>query len=156
MPHPSGSAEMKVLAFTLFCLFIAVNEAKVYERCELARKLKNSRLDVSSGYSIADWVCLAYYESRFNSRAVGPPNRNGSRDYGIFQINSRWWCSNGKGTTANGCRSSCSAFTDDDITNDIACAKRIVKDPNGIRAWVAWVKYCQGKNLTRWTQGCRL
>ncbi|XP_003225844.1 lysozyme C, milk isozyme [Anolis carolinensis] len=147
---------MKVLAFVLLCLFIAVSEAKVYEKCELAKILKISKMDVSSGYSLDNWVCLAYHESRFDSKAVGPPNWDGSRDYGIFQINSRWWCSNGEGTTANGCKTSCSAFTTDDITDDITCAKRIVRDPNGIRAWVAWVNHCEGRDLSSWTKDCSL
>lgn len=52
-------------------------------------------------------ICLAFYESSFNTNAVGPKNYDGSRDYGIFQINSRWWCTNGAGKSANGCRISC-------------------------------------------------
>ncbi|XP_053154369.1 lysozyme C, milk isozyme-like [Hemicordylus capensis] len=147
---------MKVLALTIFCLLIAVNEAKVYERCELARLLKRHGMDRYYGYSLANWVCMAYYESRFNSRVVGPRNSNGSHDYGIFQINSRWWCSNGQGKTSNGCKSSCSKFINDDITDDIACAKRIVRDPNRMDAWVAWRKYCKGKDLSKWTHGCNV
>uniref|UniRef100_A0A6J0TY44 Lysozyme C, milk isozyme-like n=1 Tax=Pogona vitticeps TaxID=103695 RepID=A0A6J0TY44_9SAUR len=145
-----------LLAITFLCLLVAVNEAKVFEKCELASILKRHGMDGYYGYSLGNWICMAYYESRFNSRAVGPTNSNGSRDYGIFQINSRWWCSNGQGRTANGCKSSCSAFTDDNITNDIQCAKRIVQDPNRMDAWVAWRKYCKGKNLSSWTRGCKL
>ncbi|KAH0628950.1 hypothetical protein JD844_010615 [Phrynosoma platyrhinos] len=126
---------MKVLVFTLLCLFIAINEAKVFSRCELAARLKRGGLDGYYGYSLGNWICMAYHESRYNSRAVGRPNWDKSRDYGIFQINSRWWCSNGQGKTANGCKSSCSAFTNDDITDDINCAKRIVRDPNRMNAW---------------------
>ncbi|KAH0628954.1 hypothetical protein JD844_010622 [Phrynosoma platyrhinos] len=99
---------MKVLVFTLLCLFIAISEAKVFSRCELAARLKRSGLDGYRGYSLGNWICMAYHESRYNSRAVGQPNSDKSRNYGIFQINSRWWCSNGQGKTANGCQSSCS------------------------------------------------
>lgn len=31
----------------------------------------------------------AYQESRYNADAISPPNRNGSRDYGLLQINER-------------------------------------------------------------------
>ncbi|KAM3844093.1 lysozyme C, milk isozyme-like [Vipera latastei] len=147
---------MKALVLALLFLFIVANEAKVYSKCELASILKRNGLDGYYGYALGNWICMAYYESRYNSRAVGPRNSDGSRDYGIFQINSRWWCNNYQGRTANGCNKPCSAFTNDDIADDIVCAKRIVRDPQRMNAWVAWKKYCKGKNLSKWTSGCRL
>ncbi|XP_070597199.1 lysozyme C-1-like [Erythrolamprus reginae] len=147
---------MKALALALLLLFIAANEAKVYSKCELATILKRNGMDGYRGVKLGDWICMAYHESRYNSRAVGPRNTDGSRDYGIFQINSRYWCNNNQGPTANGCNKSCSDFTNDDITNDIACAKRIVRDPQGMGAWVAWRNHCKGRDLSQWTRGCRL
>ncbi|KAM3848168.1 lysozyme C, milk isozyme-like [Vipera latastei] len=126
---------MKALVYTLLFLFIAGSETKVYSRCELARRLKQSGMDGYVGVSLGNWVCMAYHESHYDTKAVSPINDNGSRDYGIFQINSRYWCNNNQGRTANGCNKPCSAFTDDDITDDIACAKRVVRDPNGMTAW---------------------
>uniref|UniRef100_A0A8C6X561 Glycosyl hydrolases family 22 (GH22) domain-containing protein n=1 Tax=Naja naja TaxID=35670 RepID=A0A8C6X561_NAJNA len=147
---------MKALVLAVLFLFIAANEAKVYSKCELASILKRNGMDRYYGYSLGNWICMAYYESRYNSRAVGPRNWDGSRDYGIFQINSRWWCNNYQGRTANGCKKPCSAFTNDDITDDIICAKRIVRDPQRMNAWVAWRNHCKGTNLSQWTSGCRL
>ncbi|XP_054859658.1 lysozyme C, milk isozyme-like [Eublepharis macularius] len=147
---------MKVLSLALLFLFVAVNEARVFGKCELARIFKQHGLDGYAGYSLGNWVCLAYYESSYNSRTVGPRNSDGSRDYGIFQINSRWWCSNGEGKTSNGCHTSCSSFTNDDITDDINCAKTIVRDPNKMGAWVAWKNRCRGTDLSKWTSGCGL
>nr|XP_056711996.1 lysozyme C, milk isozyme-like [Euleptes europaea] len=148
---------MKVQAFAaLLFLLIAVNEAVVFEKCELARRLKNAGMSGYYGYSLGDWICMAYHESRFNTAAVGPPNSDGSRDYGIFQINSRWWCSNGQGRTANGCHTSCNNFLTNDISDDIECAKRVVRDPNRMNAWVAWRNNCKGRNLSHWTSGCQL
>lgn len=50
-------------------------------------------------------VCLTEWESHYNTQAV---NHNvGSTDYGIFQINSRWWCDDHQTQTANGCRIDC-------------------------------------------------
>ncbi|XP_054859885.1 lysozyme C, milk isozyme-like [Eublepharis macularius] len=146
---------MKTQALVTFLfLLISVNEARVFKRCELATILRNAGLDGYYGYSLGNWLCMAYYESNFNSRAVGRPNSDGSRDYGIFQINSRWWCSNGQGRTANACHTSCSNFVNDDISDDIECAKRVVRDPNRMGAWVAWRKHCKGRNLSGWTAGC--
>ncbi|XP_032068107.1 lysozyme C, milk isozyme-like [Thamnophis elegans] len=147
---------MKALILTLLFLFIAANEAKVYTKCELASILKRNGMDGYYGYSLGNWICLAYYETNYNSGLVGEPNWDGSRNYGIFQINSRWWCNNYQGHTANHCKKSCSAFTNDDITDDIACAKRIVREPQGMDAWFAWKNHCKGTNLSEWTWGCGL
>uniref|UniRef100_A0A8C6X4Z4 Lysozyme n=1 Tax=Naja naja TaxID=35670 RepID=A0A8C6X4Z4_NAJNA len=99
------------LALTFLFLLIAVNEAKVFTKCELASILKGKGMDGYHGYSLGNWICMAYHESRYNSRAVGPRNSDGSRDYGIFQINSRYWCKNNQGPTANGCNKPCSGKT---------------------------------------------
>ncbi|XP_075061202.1 lysozyme C-1-like [Mixophyes fleayi] len=139
------------LAFFL-CLYLG-SEGKVYNRCELYRIFKATGLAGYRGHSAANWICLAYYESRYNTKAV---NNNGpSRDYGIFQINSKWWCNDGKTSGAkNACGISCQSLLNDNINDDIECAKRVVRDPNGISAWVAWRNHCKGKNLSRFTAGC--
>ncbi|KAM6474751.1 lysozyme C, milk isozyme-like isoform 4-T4 [Liasis olivaceus] len=147
---------MKALVLTLLFLFLAASEAKVFTRCELASLLKRHGLDGYYGYKLGNWVCMAYHESRYNTQAGGWPNSDGSHDYGIFQINSRWWCNNKQGHTSNGCKKLCSAFTNDDITDDVDCGKRIVCDPNKMGAWVAWRNNCKGRDLSKWTRGCRL
>ncbi|XP_070592195.1 lysozyme C-3-like [Erythrolamprus reginae] len=147
---------MKALTLTLLFLFIAANEAKVFQMCELSSVLKRSGMDGYRRVTLGDWNCMAYHESRFNSQAVGPPNTDGSRGYGIFQINNSLWCDNKQGPTANGCNKPCSAFTNDDITDDIECAKRIVRDPQGMNAWPAWRNHCKGRDVSSSIQGCRL
>ncbi|XP_007445368.1 lysozyme C-like, partial [Python bivittatus] len=99
---------MKALVLTLLFLFLAASEAIEFTRCGLASFLKRHGLDGFHGYKLGNWVCMAYHESRYNTKAVGRPNPDGSRDYGIFQINSRWWCNNKQGRTANGCKKLCS------------------------------------------------
>ncbi|XP_040180288.1 lysozyme C-1-like [Rana temporaria] len=144
---------------TVFCLLLialfAASEAKVFTKCELAQVLKNGGLDGYYGYSLANWMCLAYYESRYTTNAV---NDNGwSTDYGIFQINSYWWCNDGNTSGAiGGCNISCNSLMNDDITDDITCAKRVVRDPNGMGAWVAWNNYCKNKDLSSFVSGCAL
>ncbi|XP_070592194.1 lysozyme C-1-like [Erythrolamprus reginae] len=124
---------MKALVLTLLFLLIAANEAKKISCCDLASLLKQNDIDGYKKTSLEDWVCMAYHESKYNSQVVGPPNTD--RDYGIFQINSGYWCNNNQGPTANKCNKLCSDFTNDDITDDIACAKRIVRDHKGMNAW---------------------
>ncbi|XP_041825145.1 bypass of stop codon protein 1-like [Melanotaenia boesemani] len=41
--------------------------------------------------------------------------------YGIFQLSDSHFCDSGYRSSKNLCRSSCSAFADDDITDDVAC-----------------------------------
>merc|ERR1711872_580804 len=94
---------------------------KVYERCELAREL----IDVH-GFdrgSLGNWVCLTQYESGYNTAATND-NVDGSRDYGIFQINDNFWCDPNVGAGAD-CGISCSSLLDSSITDDVTCAKII-------------------------------
>ncbi|KAL0963180.1 hypothetical protein UPYG_G00350770 [Umbra pygmaea] len=135
-------------------LFVAVASAKEFDRCDLARKLKAAGMDGYRGNSLPNWVCLAKWESDYNTQATNH-NTDGSTDYGIFQINSRWWCNDGKTPRAsNGCGISCSQLLSDDLTVAINCAKRVVRDPNGIGAWVAWRNHCKNRDLQSYVQGC--
>uniref|UniRef100_A0A674JNF5 lysozyme n=1 Tax=Terrapene triunguis TaxID=2587831 RepID=A0A674JNF5_9SAUR len=85
---------MKVLPILgLFLLPVAAH-GKIYERCELARAIKRLRLDGYWGYSLGHCKSAALEEI--------------STDYGIFQINSRWWCNDGKTPRAkNACGIQC-------------------------------------------------
>ncbi|XP_072570889.1 lysozyme C-like [Paramormyrops kingsleyae] len=132
---------------------LAIANGKIFTRCDLARKLKASGMDGYKGYSLANWVCLAKWESDYNTASINR-NSDGSTDYGIFQINSRWWCNNHKTPTSNGCGIDCSALQSDNIDVAIQCAKRVARDPNGISAWVAWRNKCKGKDLSSYVAGC--
>ncbi|KAI4895954.1 hypothetical protein NFI96_020226 [Prochilodus magdalenae] len=113
-------------------LLVTAASAKRFTRCELARTLKAAGMS-DVGVSLANWVCLANAESGYNTQATNK-NSDGSTDYGIFQINNRWWCSNGQYPSHNICRISCSELLTDDISTAIQCAKTIVRQ-QGITAW---------------------
>uniref|UniRef100_A0A8C6TUH3 lysozyme n=1 Tax=Neogobius melanostomus TaxID=47308 RepID=A0A8C6TUH3_9GOBI len=99
---------MKMQGVAVFLLLCAVAvQGKVFDRCEWARLLKRSGMDNYRGVSLKDWVCLTQHESNYNTRATNR-NTDGSTDYGIFQINSRWWCRDGGVSAANGCGINCS------------------------------------------------
>nr|KAF6374485.1 lysozyme [Pipistrellus kuhlii] len=99
-----------LLTLGLLLLSVAV-QAKVYERCELARTLKRLGLDGYRGVSLANWMCLARWESSYNTRATNYNPGDRSTDYGIFQINSRYWCNDGKTPrSSNACGISCSGW----------------------------------------------
>ncbi|XP_030071317.1 lysozyme C [Microcaecilia unicolor] len=149
---------MKTLLLILGAfLTLPASDGKVFERCEFAARAKSLGLDGFRGYSLPNWVCTAFHESRFNTRATNFNRIDNSTDYGILQINSRWWCFDGKTPRSkNACGINCSELMTDDITASVICAKRVVSDPAGMGAWVAWRNYCQGRDLSEWIKGCRL
>nr|BAV53528.1 c-type lysozyme [Lithochromis rubripinnis]BAV53529.1 c-type lysozyme [Lithochromis rubripinnis] len=138
----------------VFLLLITVASAIVFERCDWARKLKANGMDGYRGVSLANWVCLTKHESNYNTKATNR-NTDGSTDFGIFQINSRWWCNDRRIHSANGCNIDCNVLLTDDVTPAINCAKRIVRE-QGITAWVAWRARCQGQDLRPYLSGCGL
>lgn len=143
-----------LLTLGLLLLSVAV-QAKVYERCEFARTLKAHGMDGYGRVKLADWVCLAKHESDYDTRATNYNPGDQSTDYGIFQINSRYWCNDGKTPGAvNACGIPCSALLQDDITQAIQCAKRVVRDPQGIKAWVAWRNHCANRDVSQYVRGC--
>ena len=79
--------KLLILSILIFATSNQIN-AKIYTKCELARKLDGT----FSRNKLPDWMCLVKHESSYNSRTKGPRNKNGSYDYGIFQINDKYWC----------------------------------------------------------------
>ncbi|XP_017781869.1 PREDICTED: lysozyme C-like [Nicrophorus vespilloides] len=111
---------------------------KVYDRCELAREL----LDVHEipEHQVATWVCLARHESEYNTSALNP----GSGDHGLFQISELYWCS----PHGYACGVPCRDLRDDDIEDDVICARRIHREHkrlsgDGFNAWVVYNAYCK-------------
>ncbi|CAG0895911.1 unnamed protein product [Cyprideis torosa] len=126
--------------------------AKVYGRCELARELVN--VHGISRAAVGDWVCLMYRESRYRTYATHT-NSNGSKDYGILQINNRYWCD----PPTNGCNMSCRNLLNNDLRDDMKCAKIIYKEwqrrpLGGFSAWNGWKYGCRGKDVEAYVRDC--
>ncbi|XP_062130804.1 lysozyme E-like [Drosophila sulfurigaster albostrigata] len=110
---------------------------RTMDRCSLAREM--SDLGVPRD-QLARWTCIADHKSNYRTGVVGPENFDGSHDYGIFQINSFYWCQPANGRFShNECALSCNALLIDDITNSVRCSQKIL----GIQGWSAWVG-CEG------------
>ncbi|XP_008846386.1 sperm acrosome membrane-associated protein 3 [Nannospalax galili] len=141
-----------VLAYLLSYLLTS-SKAKVFSRCELTKVLNDFGLDGFRGYNLADWICLAYYTSGFNTAAVDH-EADGSTNNGIFQISSRKWC---KTLTPNGlnlCRMYCTDLLNENLKDSVVCIMKIAQEPQGLGLWEAWRHHCQGKDLTDWVDGC--
>lgn len=136
----------------IVCIVACVAEAKKFTRCDLAKELAKNK-SIPKG-DIKTYVCIAEGESGYNTKATNR-NKNGSTDYGIFQINNNWWCKDPKKPgRPNGCKIPCSSLVDDKITDDIKCAV-VIKKQQGFKAWVAWRNKCKGKNLDKYVKGCK-
>lgn len=121
-----------------FCILI---QARIYNKCALARRLYRLGMPF---YELDDWICLVEGESSFNTKAINPSNVDGSVDWGLFQINDRYWCKPADGRpSTNSCRMPCRLLLSDDIRFSVACAKYI-RRIQGFSAWVAWNNRCQG------------
>nr|XP_014085207.1 lysozyme 1-like [Bactrocera oleae] len=119
----------------------APTQTRRLQRCELAGQLYI--LDVPKS-ELSLWLCIAHYESRYNTHVVGNRNADGSSDYGLFQISSRYWCQPDNGTkyyAFNECNVKCSALLLDDITEAVACA-RTIQRRQGWSAWSVYSVYC--------------
>lgn len=144
-------------ALLILGLLSVTIQGKIYERCEFSRALKRLGIGSLKGVCLANWVCLAAWDSSYNTWTTNYNPISKSTNYGIFQINRHYWCNDGKNLHAvNACCISCNALLQDVITQAVACAKRVVSDPQGIRTWVAWRNHCQNQDLTIWGCGVSL
>ena len=57
---------------------------------------------------IPQLVCTAKHESTFTCNRKGALNGDGTRDYGLLQVNSRYWCNGAERSPAVGdCKMTC-------------------------------------------------
>ncbi|XP_059609223.1 lysozyme c-1-like [Phlebotomus argentipes] len=132
---------LKITCLALFgALLITSASAKIFTRCQLAKELARHKFPRSF---ISNWVCLIENESgRSTTKVTQHPNLTTS--YGLFQINSKDWCR--KGRKAGECNMKCEDFLNDDVTDDIRCA-RLMYDRHGFLGWPGWKNKCKGRSL---------
>ncbi|XP_041988124.1 lysozyme-like [Aricia agestis] len=132
---------MKLLLIVSVLVLASVVKSKKFTRCELVRELRNQGFPEDK---LRDWVCLVEHESSRNTGKIGKVNKNGSRDYGLFQINDKYWCSN-TSTPGKDCNVTCSELLSDDITKISSCAKKVYKR-HQFQAWYGWRNNCQSSS----------
>nr|ABX11553.1 lysozyme-1 [Rhodnius prolixus] len=132
---------MKAVFLLAIFALLGATQARVFTRCGLARELARQGLP---RHDLANWVCLIEAESGRNTRARGGPNYDGSYDNGLFQINDRIWCMNGR--PGHACHVRCEDLRTDDIRASVRCAVQI-KQQQGWSAWYGWQYHCRGRPL---------
>lgn len=139
------------IAISLLSLF-TFTQSKVYERCELAHELRD--VHEIPEHQLATWLCITNYESHYDTSAHNP----GSGDHGLFQISELYWCSPpGVGTA---CGVSCADLKNDDIEDDVVCARRIHRQHqrlsgDGFTAWVVYNLHCkEPTHVASFLNGC--
>uniref|UniRef100_T1GLB4 Glycosyl hydrolases family 22 (GH22) domain-containing protein n=1 Tax=Megaselia scalaris TaxID=36166 RepID=T1GLB4_MEGSC len=133
-PKNDADSTMKyslvLLVIALSC--VSFSSGKTFTRCSLAREMHRLRVPKDE---LAMYTCLAEHESGYRTDVVGPPNPNGTNDYGIFQINDYYWCAPPHGRFSyNECKYSCESLLSDDIERSVRCAEK-VKRQQGFEAW---------------------
>ncbi|XP_069959715.1 lysozyme C-like [Cherax quadricarinatus] len=138
---------------------IGTSKGKIFEKCELATLLESKHQMPRD--QVKNWVCIAQYESTFNTEAVNHGNWDGSKDYGLFQLSNKFWCQDGNWQGKNVCKMSCTDLLDDSLTDDLACIQKIIKDTErwkgkgtGLTAWVAYVNKCENRDLNEYMSEC--
>ncbi|XP_049738980.1 alpha-lactalbumin [Elephas maximus indicus] len=125
-------------------LFPAI-QAKQFTKCELSQVLKD--IDGYAGITLPEFTCTIFHISGYDTQTI--VNNNGSTEYGLFQISNKYWCRDHQiPQSRNICDISCDNFLDDDLTDDMMCAKKIL-DSKGIDYWLAHKPLCSEK-LEQW------
>ncbi|XP_037813955.1 lysozyme 1 [Lucilia sericata] len=136
----------RICILVTFLQFIHIAQTRRLQPCEFAGQLYI--LDVPKT-ELPLWSCIAEYESRYHTDAIGKRNLDGSFDYGIFQISDKYWCqpqnkSRDLFFSANECNVNCTDLLLDDITQAVRCARIILKQ----QGWTAWSVYGEFCNET--------
>jgi len=103
----------------------------VQSQCQIASYLRNSGFPESA---IGTMVCISKYESSYNCDATNK-NTDGTTDYGLFQINSYYWCSGDPSSKYNECSATCSSLFN--CQSNSNCAYKVWKQ-QGYNAWYGY------------------
>jgi len=109
------------------------------EQCELVRELYETH--VIPRNEIYKHLCIT----------TGLTHHNANGEYlGLYRIGTQWWCDEKK--PGGGCNVKCSDLLDDDITDDVKCATKILES-HGTNAWVKNDQFCM-KNYHHKAEEC--
>ncbi|XP_013193987.2 lysozyme-like [Amyelois transitella] len=131
-----------ILLSVIVAYSVKYNLTKNFTRCDLVKELRYQGFPEEQ---LRTWVCLVEAESSRRSDVIGGPDDDGSYDFGLFQINDRYWCSTGV-NPGKGCNVLCKDLLTDNITKASLCAMKIYKQ-QGFSAWLGWKNECYSQTL---------
>nr|AJQ21500.1 C-type lysozyme 2 [Mytilus galloprovincialis] len=128
----------------LFAL-LGCSYAGTISKCDVVKALRAESVPDSD---LRDWLCLVEHESSFRYE-LEHVNSDKSIDYGIFQLNNKYWCDRPTPVDTSkcwkfntcGCTDTCTSLIDSDISNDAKCAVQ-VKNCNDFDEWYGWRDHC--------------
>ena len=106
-------------------------ESNVQSECSVFNYLKHAGFPSNT---LDTMTCISKYESSFNCDATNK-NVDQSTDYGLFQINSYYWCSGDTQSKYDECGTSCSSLFD--CQRNANCAYRVWKE-QGYNGWYGY------------------
>ncbi|XP_021514423.1 alpha-lactalbumin [Meriones unguiculatus] len=135
----------RLVPFFLACLLFPAIQATELTKCEVAHAIKD--IDGHQGVSLLEWICILFHTSGYDTEAV--LKNEDATEYGLFQISNKFWCKSSEiPESQNICGISCDKFLNDDLTDDIACVKKILA-LKGIDNWPAHKPMCS-QELEQW------
>lgn len=111
------------IIFSIF--FVSLVNAKIYTPCELAQELFHAHQLTKD--QTGSLVCIAGTRSLFDTSS-----HQAQEFFGLFKVGAKWWC--GKDEKRGGCDIRCDDLIDDNITDDVKCARYIL-DIYGTDGW---------------------
>lgn len=131
---------MNLGIFVLISLSLELCSAKKYKYCELKNEL-HVKHQVPTD-EIYKHLCVVdpSFDTEWKIGSI----------FGLYAIESQWWC--GQVEAGGGCNVTCSKLLDDDITDDVACAGKILSQ-QGVEAWDMNKDDCQDDYANK-ANGC--
>lgn len=118
---------MIIKPFFILFLTLEVTFARQFAECEFAVELyTRHNIDEDEIYKHLCVADLKLLET--NATEV----RGDFSFFGLYRIGSEWWCKKEK--LGGACKIKCSSLLNDDISDDVACARIIIRD-QGLVSW---------------------
>jgi len=134
----------KVIKLMVHILMIRMILSRILTPCQLMREMYEVGIPKDE---LGTWSCIAHYESKYNTSAIGRLNGNWSNDFGIFQMSDRYWCKSlPKRSSANLCQMHCQQLLTENLKDAIKCAQ-IAKQLQGWKAWAAYNGICRRRKF---------
>ncbi|KAM4606869.1 lysozyme C II-like, partial [Discoglossus pictus] len=87
--EPAPHSLVKMQMYVALIVVALAGHSWAIDKCLIVEALRRGNVEIK-GYTMEDYLCLAEQASNYNIQLT-----NG-QDYGLYQINSYWWCDDGR------------------------------------------------------------